>query len=135
MIESLKRNGKGIILLLISAFSLALGQLLWKKPMENLDLALTFSQGFYGVWMLFLKVLPGFLVYAVGAVVMTIGLGYGELSVLQPINSMSYVFALILSAIFIPTEKISWITVVGILVVIAGVIVIGGSSKNDAPVN
>lgn len=135
MIESLKRNGKGIILLLISAFSLALGQLLWKKPMENLDLALTFSQGFYGVWMLFLKVLPGFLVYAVGAVVMTIGLGYGELSVLQPINSMSYVFALILSAIFIPTEKISWITVVGILVVIAGVIVIGGSSKNDTPVN
>jgi undecaprenyl phosphate-alpha-L-ara4N flippase subunit ArnE len=135
MIESLKRNGKGIILLLISAFSLALGQLLWKKPMENLDLALTFSQGFYGVWMLFLKVLPGFLVYAVGAVVMTIGLGYGELSVLQPINSMSYVFALILSAIFIPTEKISWITVVGIFVVIAGVIVIGGSSKNDTPVN
>ena len=128
MIESLKRNGKGIILLLISAFSLALGQLLWKKPMENLDLALTFSQGFYGVWMLFLKVLPGFLVYAVGAVVMTIGLGYGELSVLQPINSMSYVFALILSAIFIPTEKISWITVVGIFVVIAGVIVIGGLS-------
>ena len=135
MIESLKRNGKGIILLLISAFNLALGQLLWKKPMENLDLALTFSQGFYGVWMLFLKVLPGFLVYAVGAVVMTIGLGYGELSVLQPINSMSYVFALILSAIFIPTEKISWITVVGIFVVIAGVIVIGGSSKNDTPVN
>ena len=135
MIESLKRNGKGIILLLISAFSLALGQLLWKKPMENLDLALVLSQGFYGVFMLFLKVLPGFAVYAIGAVVMTIGLGYGELSVLQPINSMSYVFALILSAIFIPTEKISWITIVGVFVVIAGVIVIGGSSKNDTPVS
>ena len=129
MIESLKKNGKGIILLLISAFSLALGQLLWKKPLENVDIPLVLASGFSGIWSLFLKVLPGFLVYAIGAVVMTIGLGYGELSVLQPINSMSYVFALILSAIFVPTESISVITVIGVFVVIAGVIVIGGSSK------
>lgn len=132
MLESLKKNGKGIILLLISAFSLALGQLLWKKPLENVDVAATLAQGFMGVLGLFLKILPGFVVYAIGAVVMTIGLGYGELSVLQPINSMSYVFALILSAIFFPAEKIHWITIVGVFVVIAGVIVIGGSSKNDA---
>lgn len=129
MIESLKKNGKGIILLLISAFSLALGQLLWKKPLENVDIPLVLASGFSGIWSLFLKVLPGFIVYAIGAVVMTIGFGYGELSVLQPINSMSYVFALILSAIFVPTESISVITVIGVFVVIAGVIVIGGSSK------
>ena len=129
MIESLKKNGKGIILLLISAFSLALGQLLWKKPLENVDIPLVLASGFSGIWSLFLKVLPGFIVYAIGAVVMTIGLGYGELSVLQPINSMSYVFALILSAIYVPTESISVITVIGVFVVIAGVIVIGGSSK------
>lgn len=129
MIDSLKKNGKGIILLLISAFSLALGQLLWKKPLENVDIPLVLASGFSGIWSLFLKVLPGFIVYAIGAVVMTIGLGYGELSVLQPINSMSYVFALILSAIFVPTESISVITVIGVFVVIAGVIVIGGSSK------
>ena len=129
MIESLKKNGKGIILLLISAFSLALGQLLWKKPLENVDIPLVLASGFSGIWSLFLKVLPGFIGYAIGAVVMTIGLGYGELAVLQPINSMSYVFALILSAIFVPTESISVITVIGVFVVIAGVIVIGGSSK------
>ena len=115
--------------MLISAFSLALGQLLWKKPLENVDIPLVLASGFSGIWSLFLKVLPGFIVYAIGAVVMTIGLGYGELSVLQPINSMSYVFALILSAIFVPTESISVITVIGVFVVIAGVIVIGGSSK------
>ena len=129
MIESLKKNGKGIILLLISAFSLALGQLLWKKPLENVDIPLVLASGFSGIWSLFLKVLPGVIGYALGAVVMTIGLGYGELSVLQPINSMSYVFALILSTIFVPTESISVITVIGVFVVIAGVIVIGGSSK------
>ncbi|MBR1861270.1 MAG: EamA/RhaT family transporter [Lachnospiraceae bacterium] len=129
MLESLKRNGKGIILLLISAFSLALGQLLWKWGMKDLELAAEIARGIPGIWTVFLHVLPGFAVYAIGAVVMTIGLGYGELSVLQPINSMSYVFALILSAIFVRDEVISPITIVGVFVVVAGVIVIGGSSK------
>ncbi len=129
MLESLKRNGKGIILLLISAFSLALGQLLWKFADVG-DIGSFLADGIPGIWRLFLKVLPGFLVYAIGAVVMTIGLGYGELSVLQPINSMSYVFGLILSAIFIADEHISVVTIIGVVVVIAGVIVIGGSSKN-----
>ena len=127
MLESLKKNGKGIILLLISAFSLALGQLLWKLADVG-DVGAFLSEGIAGIWKLFLRILPGFVVYAIGAVVMTIGLGYGELSVLQPINSMSYVFALILSAIFIK-EGISVITIVGIFVVMAGVIIIGGSGK------
>ncbi len=128
MMESLKRNGKGIILLLISAFSLALGQLLWKFANVG-DIGAFLGDGFPGVIRLFLKVLPGFIVYAIGAVVMTIGLGYGELSVLQPINSMSYVFGLILSAIFVASEHISVVTIIGVVVVVAGVIVIGGSSK------
>ncbi len=134
MIESLKRNGKGIILLLISAFSLSLGQLLWKFA-NITDINSFLSDGIPGLWRLFLAVLPGFLVYAIGAVVMTIGLGYGELSVLQPINSMSYVFGLILSAIFVTekygftSEPITPVTVIGVIVIIVGVVVLGGSSK------
>jgi undecaprenyl phosphate-alpha-L-ara4N flippase subunit ArnE len=132
MLESLKKNAKGIILLLISAFSLALGQLLWKKA----DLGLITGYFTDAVkpetfpWAPVLWVMGGFLVYAIGAVVMTIGLGYGELSVLQPINSMSYVFGLILSAIILH-EYMSVVTIIGVVVVMAGVVVIGGSSKND----
>ena len=130
MLESLKRNGKGIILVLISALSLSVGQLLWKLA-DVSDLVAPLLAGdisFAGIWKVFLAVLPGFVVYAVGALIMTIALGYGELSVLQPVNSMSYVFALILSAIFL-TERISWLTIIGIFVIIAGVIMIGGSDK------
>lgn len=127
MIASLKRNWKGIVLLLISALSLAVGQLLWKFA-EVGDIGEALAGGIPGLFRIFLRLLPGFIVYALGALVMTIGLGYGELSVLQPINSMSYVFALILSAIFL-TEPISWVAVAGIFVTIAGVVIIGASEK------
>ncbi len=110
----------------ISALSLSIGQLLWKLA----DLSSMLSGGLNTdtVIALFIKVLPGFIIYAVGALIMTIALGYGELSVLQPVNSMSYVFALILSAIFL-TEPITPLMVIGIVIIIAGVIMMGGSSE------
>jgi len=124
--ESLKKNGKGIILMMISAFSLSVGQLLWK--MADLGSMMQDAGSLSGMIAIFLKILPGFVIYAIGALVMTIALGYGELSVLQPVNSMSYVFALILSSIFL-TEPITPLMVVGIVIIIAGVILMGGSSK------
>ncbi|MBR1876819.1 MAG: EamA family transporter [Lachnospiraceae bacterium] len=126
MKESLKKNGKGIILMMISAFSLSVGQLLWK--MADLGSMMQDAGSLSGMIAIFLKILPGFVIYAIGALVMTIALGYGELSVLQPVNSMSYVFALILSSIFL-TEPITPLMVVGIVIIIAGVILMGGSSK------
>ncbi|MBO6112842.1 MAG: EamA family transporter [Lachnospiraceae bacterium] len=126
MKESLKKNGKGIILMMISAFSLSVGQLLWK--MADLGSMMQDAGSLSGMIAIFLKILPGFVIYAIGALVMTIALGYGELSVLQPVNSMSYVFALILSSIFL-TEPITPLMVVGIVIIIVGVILMGGSSK------
>ncbi len=126
MKESLRKNGKGIILMLISALSLAVGQLTWKlADIGNPAEALKSMNGIIG---LALAVAPGFIIYAVGAMIMTIALGYGELSILQPMNSMSYVFALVLSAIFLK-EPITPLMVVGVLVIIAGVIMIGGSGE------
>ena len=127
MIESFKKNRKGILLMLVSALSLAVGQLLWRNAdMSDIGTKLSTFQGIVG---LVLSVAPGFIIYAIGALVMTIALGMGELSVLQPVNSTSYVFALILSAIFIPDEPITLMMVIGVIVIIAGVILIGGSSK------
>ena len=126
MIESLKRNWKGMVLMLISALTLSIGSLLWKRAdLGDIGTAVTSIQGIFGV---FLKILPRFIVYVIGAAVMTIALGYGELSVLQPMNCMSYVFALIISAIFL-TEPITPLTILGILVIIVGVFLIGGSSN------
>lgn len=126
MIESLKRNWKGMVLMLISALTLSIGSFLWKRAdLGDIGVAVTSIQGIFGI---FLKILPGFIVYVIGAAVMTIALGYGELSVLQPMNCMSYVFALIISAIFL-TEPITPLTILGILVIIVGVFLIGGSSN------
>ncbi len=126
MIESLKRNWKGMVLMLISALTLAIGSFLWKMAdLGDIASAVTSIQGLWGI---FIKILPGFIVYVIGAAVMTIALGYGELSVLQPMNCMSYVFALIISSLFL-TEPITPMSIAGIIVIIAGVITIGGASK------
>ena len=129
MLESLKKNKKGIMLMLVSALSLAVGQLLWK--FADLSDIGTKIGSFSGIVSLILAIAPGFIVYAIGALVMTIALGSGELSVLQPVNSMSYVFTLILSAIFLPQEKITVLMVIGVFVIMAGVVMIGGGSKDE----
>ncbi len=127
MIESFKKNRHGILLMLVSALSLSVGQLLWRNA-DLSDIGTKLST-FQGIVSVILAVLPGFIIYAVGALVMTIALGMGELSILQPVNTTSYVFALILSAIFIPDEPITPMMIIGVVVIIAGVILIGGSSK------
>ena len=127
MIESFKKNRNGILLMLVSALSLSVGQLLWRNA-DLSDIGTKIST-FQGIVSVILSVLPGFIIYAVGALVMTIALGMGELSILQPVNTTSYVFALILSAIFIPDEPITPMMIIGVVVIIAGVILIGGSSK------
>ncbi|MBR6380413.1 MAG: EamA/RhaT family transporter [Lachnospiraceae bacterium] len=115
--------------MLISAMCLSIGQLLWK--FANVSDFGAYLTGISGIWTLFVKLLPGFIVYGIGAVIMTIGLGYGELSVLQPINCMSYVFGLILSAVFL-TDPITPLMVVGEVIIMAGVVLIGGSSGGEA---
>jgi len=70
----------------------------------------------------------GFVIYAAGALFMVIAYRYGELSVLQPINSMSYVFSIII-AVFILHEEIPPINIVGILLIVSGVVIIGVNNR------
>jgi len=108
----LKRNHIGILLMLLCAACLCLGQFVWKiMPGYNL-----------------IYILSGFAIYAVGALLMIFAYRYGELSVLQPINSMSYVFSTIM-AILILNESVKIINMAGIVLIISGVIVIGANSK------
>lgn len=102
----------GIILMLFCASCLCLGQLIWKlMPGYNL-----------------IYLLGGFSVYAIGALLMVVAYRYGELSVLQPINSTSYIFSTIIS-VTILHENISVINIIGILFIISGVVTIGINSK------
>jgi undecaprenyl phosphate-alpha-L-ara4N flippase subunit ArnE len=106
------RKYTGILLMLFCAACLCLGQLVWKlMPGYNL---------FY--------IFGGFAIYAAGAMSMIFAYRFGELSVLQPINSMSYVFSIII-AIFILHERVPPINIAGIALIVGGVIVIGANSK------
>lgn len=111
MINSLKENGKGILLMLISSICVCTGQLFWKLSSEEVAL-------------LFL----GFALYGIGALVMLVAYKFGSLSVLQPMLSFNYIFTVVL-AHFVLHEEIGILTYIGITIVFVGTILIGGGDS------
>lgn len=63
----------------------------------------------------------GFLFYGLGAMILIIALKYGELSILYPIYSLSYVWVSILSPNFFPSDSMNLMKWVGIFIIILGV--------------
>ena len=111
MKKSLKENGKGIVLMLVSSVCVCSGQLFWKLSSNE-------------IIFLFL----GFALYGIGAIVMLIAYKFGSLSVLQPMLSFNYIFTVILAHIVLH-EEIGNLTYIGIAIVFAGTILIGGGDN------
>lgn len=109
MLESFRKNRKGIYLMLVSAICVCVGQLLWKLSSE---------------WGL-LTLAIGFFFYGVGAIIMLFAYRFGKLSVLQPMLSLNYALSLLLAAIVLK-EEITLLKCMGVLVIIAGVALIAG---------
>lgn len=112
MLESFKKNKKGILLMLVSSICVCIGQLLWKISAEQ------------GI----IIMLAGFCFYGIGAVVMIIAYRFGELSILQPMLSLNYVLSIILAAVVLK-EEITIIKCIGVLVIVSGVIMIAGGGE------
>jgi undecaprenyl phosphate-alpha-L-ara4N flippase subunit ArnE len=113
MIKSIKKNKYGIALMVLSSICVCVGQLFWKLSSED---------------HLWLYLFLGFSLYGMGAIIMIIAYRFGSLSVLQPILSMNYVLTVIL-AVMILNESMSLLKLVGILIIIAGVILISGGDE------
>lgn len=111
MLESLKKNGKGILIMLFASVFACVGQLFWK---------LSASRGF--LWAVI-----GFGFYGLGALFMLYAYKFGEVSVLQPVMSMNYVISLILGAAVLSEPLTKW-KIIGVLVIIIGVVFIGAGS-------
>lgn len=109
--SSLSKNKIGIMFMIISSLCACIGQLLWK---------LSSIQGIY-------VLLIGFVFYIIGALIMIVAYKFGSLSVLQPMLSLNYVLSIILAAAVL-NESISVIRIIGVLIIISGVILIGGSN-------
>ncbi len=112
MRESFQKNKKGILLMLLSSICVCVGQLLWKLSAQ------------YGI----LVMLAGFFFYGIGALVMLVAYRFGKLSVLQPMLSLNYVLSILLAA-FVLKESITLWKCVGVLVIIAGVVLIAGGDE------
>lgn len=109
MLESIQKNKKGILLMCVSSICVCIGQLLWKLATRE------------GILLLF----AGFVIYGIGALVMLIAYRFGSLSVLQPVLSLNYVFSIILSATIL-RESVTLAKCLGVLIIIAGVMLIAG---------
>lgn len=112
MIESIQKNKKGILLMLVSSICVCVGQLLWK---------LSATQGL-------LFMLAGFVFYGAGALIMIIAYKFGKLSVLQPMLSLNYVLSILLAA-FVLREAITLYKVIGVIIITCGVITIAGGDE------
>jgi len=96
------------MLMVLSTVFVATGQLFWK-----------FSGGEISI-----DLIIGFILYGVGAFAMIIAFRFGELSVLHPMLSLSYVIALFLGVVFL-NELIDFWKILGVASIILGVIIMG----------
>ena len=108
-LESLKKNIKGIMLIIIAAMLTSVGQLFWKIS-HGSEIKL---------------VIIGFVCYGLGAVLMILAFRFGSLSVLHPFMSVGYIFAIILGQIQLH-ENISLTKYVAVAIIMLGVTLIGG---------
>jgi len=74
--------------------------------------------------------IAGLVLYGIGAAMMVLALQHGELSVLYPVISLSYVWVAILSVVIFH-EHLNVYRIAGIAVIIAGVAILGRSSRTS----
>ncbi|WP_191560039.1 EamA/RhaT family transporter [Metabacillus idriensis] len=108
-LESFKENYIGILLMIAAALSTSLGQLFWKLSQSELNISL----------------IVGFALYFFGALIMIIAFRFGSLSVLHPLLSMGYLFAILFGSIFLD-ELINVNMIIGTTLILIGVVFIGG---------
>ncbi len=109
---SLKENRLGMTLMVFASLMTALGQMFWKMS----------EGGINGLLIL------GFFLYFLGAVFMIVSFRFGSLSVLHPLLSIGYVFALFLGSIILQ-EAITESNYAGTFLIIVGAALIGGGDN------
>lgn len=108
-----------MFLILLFTFLAATAQVLWKYGTVRLGDHPTLT-----ILITDVPLIAGLAIYGLGAILMIIALKHGELSVLYPLISLSYVWVAILSVLLfhesMPVAKIA-----GICIIMAGVATLG----------
>lgn len=119
----MKTKPFSIILVIICTLLTASGQFLLKMGLNQANDSLT-------SFLFNIPLISGLICYGLGMILLIIALRYGELSVLYPIISLSFIWVALLS-IYVLAEDISPIKWTGIFIIILGVSLIGVGSKNE----
>lgn len=108
LIGSLKKNKKGIMLILLSSIFTTMGQYFWKISNSHI----------------LMYIFIGFVFYGIGAVSMIIAFKFGSFSVLHPMMSMGYIFTILVGFYFL-NEAISAKKIIGLALIMLGIVFIG----------
>ncbi|MBW2997272.1 EamA family transporter [Candidatus Woesearchaeota archaeon] len=109
-------------LVVVCTIFTALGSLFFKKGVDKLAFSM---QGVLDAY----QIIIGLFFYFLGFILLTFAFKHGELSVLFPFVSLSFVWVAILSFIFL-SELISLVEVLGVGAIVFGVVLIGMSTRN-----
>ena len=101
----------------------AAAQMLMKVGLSHLG-----HPGFLG-YITSLPLLAGYCLYGLNTVLMVFALRDGELSILYPIIALTYVWVTVLS-VFLFHESLNALKLIGVVVVVAGVAVLGRGSRS-----
>ncbi|NOU66244.1 EamA family transporter [Paenibacillus sp. LMG 31461] len=110
---------KIIILTLINITLLATGQILWKIGLKNTELTLKNVLGLFSSPL----ILSGLILYGVATIVWFKILSIGKLSVVYPLQSISYAIVIILAWIIFK-EEVTLTRWIGCVVILIGIYLI-----------
>lgn len=117
--EKQQKTSLGIVLIVIAAALSSFGQLAWKFGAEGT-----------GTQVIILYIV-GFLVAGVGMFFMMVAFRYGEVSILQPMMSLSFALSILLGTLFL-NEMITWYKLIGTGLIIVGSIVLGIEGNGES---
>ena len=114
---------RAIILVVLCTIFTSIGQLLWRYSTNNLQFDFVSLITNY-------PLIFGFVSYAIGTILLLMALKLGDLSVLYPFISLSFVWVSMLSIAFLGEimTNLKWIA---IILIIMGVSLIGIGGKDD----
>jgi uncharacterized membrane protein len=117
-----KKLGSVILLMLLCGIIASSAQLFLKLGTKNLEWS------FAGLASNFFLIL-GIITYAVGAIIMVLALKKGDLSLVYPLVSLSFVWVSLLSVAFVG-ESLALLQWLGILLIISGVSFVSWGAKH-----
>jgi multidrug transporter EmrE-like cation transporter len=116
---------KPILIIILCTIFTSLGQVLLKMGTNNID---SVNNNINIISVLNWQLILGLIFYIIGAILLIIALKYGELSIIYPFISLSFIWVMLLST-YMFDEKVLLINWVGLICILLGVSLIGQGGR------